>query len=45
MKEGDIDLRCPNARYCPAQLRERIFYLAGRRSLDIERSAMSPPPR
>ncbi|WP_329174341.1 NAD-dependent DNA ligase LigA [Streptomyces sp. NBC_01477] len=36
MKEGDIDLRCPNARYCPAQLRERIFYLAGRRSLDIE---------
>jgi DNA ligase (NAD+) len=36
MKEGDIDLRCPNARSCPAQLRERIFYLAGRRSLDIE---------
>jgi DNA ligase (NAD+) len=36
MKEGDVDLRCPNARYCPAQLRERIFYLAGRRSLDIE---------
>jgi DNA ligase (NAD+) len=36
MKEGDIDLRCPNARYCPAQLRERVFYLAGRRCLDIE---------
>ncbi|MFF0447196.1 NAD-dependent DNA ligase LigA [Streptomyces sp. NPDC004609] len=36
MKEGDIDLRCPNARSCPAQLRERLFYLAGRRSLDIE---------
>ena len=36
MKEGDIDLRCPNARYCPAQLRERIFYLAGRKCLDIE---------
>ncbi|GAA3375988.1 NAD-dependent DNA ligase LigA [Streptomyces sannanensis] len=36
MKEGDIDLRCPNARSCPAQLRERIFYLAGRSSLDIE---------
>ncbi|WP_234344081.1 NAD-dependent DNA ligase LigA [Streptomyces sp. NRRL F-5123] len=36
MKEGDIDLRCPNARYCPAQLRERVYYLAGRRSLDIE---------
>lgn len=36
MKEGDIDLRCPNARSCPAQLRERLFYLAGRRCLDIE---------
>ncbi|MBY8888403.1 NAD-dependent DNA ligase LigA [Streptomyces sp. PTM05] len=36
MKEGDVDLRCPNARYCPAQLRERIYYLAGRRCLDIE---------
>ncbi len=36
MKEGDIDLRCPNARYCPAQLRERVFYLASRRCLDIE---------
>ncbi|GAA3043834.1 hypothetical protein GCM10020000_24070 [Streptomyces olivoverticillatus] len=28
MKEGDVDLRCPNARSCPAQLRERLFYLA-----------------
>ncbi len=36
MKEGDVDLRCPNARYCPAQLRERVFYLAGRRCFDIE---------
>ncbi|OSP44991.1 DNA ligase (NAD(+)) LigA [Streptomyces sp. 13-12-16] len=36
MKEGDVDLRCPNARTCPAQLRERLFYLAGRRALDIE---------
>ncbi|WP_225842951.1 NAD-dependent DNA ligase LigA [Streptomyces albus] len=36
MKEGDVDLRCPNARSCPAQLRERLFYLAGRKSLDIE---------
>ncbi|OON79683.1 NAD-dependent DNA ligase LigA [Streptomyces tsukubensis] len=36
MKEGDIDLRCPNARSCPAQLRERVYYLAGRKSLDIE---------
>ncbi|GGX72401.1 NAD-dependent DNA ligase LigA [Streptomyces fructofermentans] len=35
-KEGDIDLRCPNGRACPAQLRERLFYLAGRKSLDIE---------
>ncbi|GGJ74380.1 DNA ligase 1 [Streptomyces camponoticapitis] len=36
MKEGDIDLRCPNARSCPAQLRERLFYLGGRKCLDIE---------
>ncbi|MEE1757060.1 NAD-dependent DNA ligase LigA [Streptomyces sp. SP18CS02] len=36
MKEGDIDLRCPNGRTCPAQLRERLFYLAGRKALDIE---------
>jgi DNA ligase (NAD+) len=36
MKEADIDLRCPNARSCPAQLRERIFYLAGRKCLDID---------
>jgi DNA ligase (NAD+) len=35
-KEGDIDLRCPNARRCPAQLRERVFYLAGRTCLDVE---------
>ncbi|SEO70261.1 NAD-dependent DNA ligase LigA [Actinacidiphila rubida] len=36
MKEGDVDLRCPNARFCPAQLRERLYYLVGRRCLDIE---------
>ncbi|MGW0706818.1 NAD-dependent DNA ligase LigA [Streptomyces sp. NPDC002643] len=36
MKEGDVDLRCPNSRTCPAQLRERLFYLAGRKCLDIE---------
>ncbi|PIM66478.1 DNA ligase (NAD(+)) LigA [Streptomyces sp. JV178] len=35
-KEGDVDLRCPNSRTCPAQLRERLFYLAGRKCLDIE---------
>ncbi|MFC8349212.1 NAD-dependent DNA ligase LigA [Streptomyces sp. NPDC057280] len=36
MKEGDVDLRCPNGQSCPAQLRERLFYLAGRKALDIE---------
>ncbi|MFP1627860.1 NAD-dependent DNA ligase LigA [Streptomyces sp. 5K101] len=36
MKEGDVDLRCPNGRTCPAQLRERLFYLGGRKCLDIE---------
>lgn len=35
-KEGDADWRCPNQRSCPAQLRERLFYLASRNSLDIE---------
>ena len=35
-KEGDIDIRCPNARSCPAQLRERVFHLAGRGAFDIE---------
>ena len=35
-KEGDVDIRCPNARSCPAQLRERVFHLAGRGALDIE---------
>ncbi|MCR3729439.1 DNA ligase (NAD+) [Streptomyces umbrinus] len=35
-KEGDIDLRCPNGQTCPAQLRERLFYLGGRKCLDIE---------
>lgn len=35
-KEGDKDIRCPNARGCPAQLRERLFALASRGALDIE---------
>ncbi|MFI7128446.1 NAD-dependent DNA ligase LigA [Nonomuraea sp. NPDC050153] len=35
-KEGDADLRCPNARGCPAQIRERIYFAAGRRALDID---------
>jgi DNA ligase (NAD+) len=35
-KEGDIDIRCPNNRSCPSQLRERVFHLAGRSGFDIE---------
>ncbi|WP_210414595.1 NAD-dependent DNA ligase LigA [Microlunatus elymi] len=35
-QEGDADIRCPNARHCPAQLRERLYHLAGRSALDIE---------
>ncbi|BBZ48801.1 NAD-dependent DNA ligase LigA [Mycobacterium heidelbergense] len=35
-KEGDADIRCPNSRACPAQLRERVFHVAGRGALDIE---------
>ncbi|WP_309117489.1 NAD-dependent DNA ligase LigA [Saccharothrix sp.] len=36
MKEGDVDIRCPNASSCPAQLKERLAYLASRAALDIE---------
>ncbi|HWJ52704.1 MAG TPA: NAD-dependent DNA ligase LigA, partial [Propionibacteriaceae bacterium] len=35
-REGDADLRCPNHRSCPAQLRERLFHVASRAALDIE---------
>jgi len=35
-EEGEVDWRCPNTRSCPAQLRERLFYLASRAALDIE---------
>ncbi|MDO8732464.1 MAG: NAD-dependent DNA ligase LigA [Actinomycetota bacterium] len=35
-KEGDKDLRCPNSRSCPAQLRERLIHIASRGALDIE---------
>lgn len=35
-KEGDADIRCPNTRSCPAQLRERVFHAAGRGAFDIE---------
>jgi len=34
--EGEVDWRCPNTVACPAQLRERLFYLASRSALDIE---------
>lgn len=36
MKEGDIDLRCPNARNCPAQVRGRVEHIGSRGALDIE---------
>lgn len=36
MKEGDIDLRCPNARACPAQVRGRVEHIGSRGGLDIE---------
>ncbi len=39
-KESDVDIRCPNARTCPGQIRERVFYLASRRVLDIEALGM-----
>ena len=35
-QEGDVDLRCPNAKSCPAQLRERIAYIGSRSALDVE---------
>ncbi|MDT5085906.1 MAG: ligase, partial [Mycobacterium sp.] len=35
-KEGDADIRCPNSQSCPAQLRERVFHVAGRGAFDIE---------
>ncbi|WP_043480243.1 NAD-dependent DNA ligase LigA [Arthrobacter sp. SPG23] len=35
-KEGDVDIRCPNSRSCPAQLRERVFHVASRGAFDIE---------
>jgi DNA ligase (NAD+) len=36
MSEGDVDIRCTNQRSCPAQLRERIFYIGSRAALDID---------
>lgn len=36
MKDGDVDLRCPNARSCPAQVRGRVEHIGSRQGLDIE---------
>ena len=36
ISEGDVDIRCPNSRSCPAQLRERIYYIGSRAALDID---------
>lgn len=36
MSEGDVDIRCPNSRSCPAQLRERLYYIGSRAALDID---------
>ncbi|MCR8671859.1 NAD-dependent DNA ligase LigA [Agrococcus sp. HG114] len=36
MKEGDVDLRCPNAKDCPAQVRGRVEHIGSRGALDIE---------
>lgn len=36
MKEGDVDLRCPNAFSCPAQVRGRVEHIGSRGGLDIE---------
>ncbi len=35
-KEGDVDLRCPNTRACPAQVRGRVEHIGSRGALDIE---------
>ncbi len=35
-KEGDKDRRCPNHESCPGQVRERVFFVAGRSAFDIE---------
>jgi DNA ligase (NAD+) len=35
-EDGGVDWRCPNTRSCPAQLRERLFHMAGRGAFDVE---------
>ena len=44
-KEGDVDIRCPNTRSCPAQLRERVFHLAGRGALRHRGARLQGAPR
>ncbi|WP_298227554.1 NAD-dependent DNA ligase LigA [Gryllotalpicola sp.] len=50
MKEGDVDLRCPNAKGCPAQVRGRVEHIGSRGGLDIEglgeraAAALTQPP-
>ena len=36
ISEGDVDIRCPNSQNCPAQLRERLYYIGSRSALDID---------
>ena len=36
ISDGDVDIRCPNTQSCPAQLRERIYYIGSRAALDID---------
>ncbi len=44
-EEGGVDWRCPNTQFCPAQLRERLFHLAGRARSTSRCSASRPRPR
>lgn len=44
-KEGDADIRCPNSRSCPAQLRERVFHMAAAAPSTSRRWGRRPPPR
>ncbi|MEN9324637.1 MAG: hypothetical protein RL414_391 [Actinomycetota bacterium] len=36
ISKGDVDIRCPNTQSCPAQLRERLYYIGSRAALDID---------
>jgi len=35
-KQADVDLRCPNAQTCPAQVKGRLEHIGSRGALDIE---------